>query len=97
MPAFAYDFNTIVILLCLVLKFYSGEYFCLKATFDTTKHLSDKNIKRRRLERERHEFLHEQQEMRERTAKEEEQKRLEEEKSVFLFCVLLNYLTIVLP
>ena len=56
---------------------------CLKniqATFDTTKHLTDKNIKRRRLERERMQLLEEQREARVRHEREEEQRKIDEER-----------------
>ena len=53
---------------------------CFQATFDTSKHLTDKNIKRRRLERERIQLLQEKREMKVRVEREEEEKRREEER-----------------
>ena len=50
--------------------------------FDKTKHLSDKNIKKRRLERERLISLEIEREMRVKREREEEMRRIEEERCV---------------
>ena len=52
--------------------------------FDKTKHLSDKSIKKRRMEREKLEQLEREREEKVRREREEEEKRVEEEKYTHL-------------
>lgn len=53
---------------------------CIKVDFDKTKHLSDRSIKKRRMEREKLEQLEREREEKVRKEREEEEKRIEEEK-----------------
>ena len=54
--------------------------FCLQVDFDRTKHLSDKSIRKRRLEREKLIQLEREREERVKREREEEERRREEEK-----------------
>lgn len=57
----------------------------LQVDFDKTKHLSDRSIKKRRMEREKLEQLEREREEKVRKEREEEEKRIEEEKQMSLY------------
>lgn len=59
--------------------------------FDRTKHLSDKSIKKRRIEREKLEQLEREREEKVRKEREEEEQRIEDEKYVYFVIFSLVY------
>lgn len=61
----------------------------LQVDFDKTKHLSDRSIKKRRMEREKLEQLEREREEKVRKEREEEEKRIEEEKQMSLYIKLV--------
>lgn len=61
----------------------------LQVDFDKTKHLSDRSIKKRRMEREKLEQLEREREEKVRKEREEEEKRIEEEKQISLYIKLV--------